>query len=434
MARQGIQSARQEVAVILQQAQLDIDTAFLQAQLLVPAELPPKTPAAVEGPRRLVVSDGRNLTFEETVESHDQLDQALRQLDKEHRDLQAKYKAEKDDWNKFRAWWHSVVAKKRASQGGTETGERQQAEGGPSEGPVLTKAKKRKLSQEEQDLFNRLDMECDVTQTSTKAQSPVAVRRASDIKRDSKEKEKEEKVDDKASLSASRSSDEEQDRNNPNELHGQALKETARSNSQDQKSSASDERETTAVVRQLSSAQHGYYKVDRLRRMEELKKDPLKYKGRGRYSNGTKEHGEEGNHTRSINDEYEIDPEKNGGVDFPHKAVVRDKAQRKGMHAFDCECCRDYYEAVGPPPETTALGDPVHETSEQREARMQEHRQQLSRHRAYGPPELTPPGYWDIGFPTTQKQKQLNQLAEEEHERKRRQMATDPRYRKRQQP
>lgn len=53
--------------------------------------------------------------------------------------------------------------------------------------------------------------------------------------------------------------------------------------------------------------------------MEELKRDPLKYKGRGRYSNGTKEHGAEGYHTTSINDEYEIDPEKNGGVDYPHK-------------------------------------------------------------------------------------------------------------------
>ena len=43
----------------------------------------------------------------------------------------------------------------------------------------------------------------------------------------------------------------------------------------------------------------------------------------------------------TINAMFEIDPGRNGGVDFQFEEVVRDKEKRKGMHGGDCECCRD---------------------------------------------------------------------------------------------
>lgn len=43
---------------------------------------------------------------------------------------------------------------------------------------------------------------------------------------------------------------------------------------------------------------------------------------------------------KTINQEFEIDPEQNFGVGYQFSEVVRDRAQRKRMHAFDCECCK----------------------------------------------------------------------------------------------
>lgn len=111
----------------------------------------------------------------------------------------------------------------------------------------------------------------------------------------------------------------------------------------------------------------------------------------------------EGDTSKTINAEFEVDPERNGGAAFPHKDVVRNKAERQRMYAFDCACCaevsplllerhawnadtiRQWYEAVGPGV-----------TDAERDAAHQAHLQQTSRHRAYGPPSSTPPAYWCV--------------------------------------
>lgn len=148
---------------------------------------------------------------------------------------------------------------------------------------------------------------------------------------------------------------------------------------------------------------------------------------------------------KSINAEYEIDPAKNNDRNYLHKDVVRSKVKRKQMHALDCECCREYYERVGPiavrpfeeirePSEDEKDSRVAVKDSEGDEAaarQQQKHKQLTSRHRDFGPPPLTPPGYWDIDFPTTQKLGELNKQAEEAHEKQRQRVARDPRFRRR---
>jgi DNA endonuclease activator SAE2/CtIP C-terminus len=45
--------------------------------------------------------------------------------------------------------------------------------------------------------------------------------------------------------------------------------------------------------------------------------------------------------SKTINGEFEIDRDKNSGLGFQYDAVVRDKDERRGLEAGDCECCRD---------------------------------------------------------------------------------------------
>ncbi|TFY79155.1 hypothetical protein EWM64_g4856 [Hericium alpestre] len=52
----------------------------------------------------------------------------------------------------------------------------------------------------------------------------------------------------------------------------------------------------------------------------------------------------------TINAQFEINPEANEGLAFQFDTVVRSKRDRHRMDAGDCECCRDYYEAIGPLP------------------------------------------------------------------------------------
>ncbi|KAF8321644.1 hypothetical protein DL93DRAFT_2032030, partial [Clavulina sp. PMI_390] len=165
---------------------------------------------------------------------------------------------------------------------------------------------------------------------------------------------------------------------------------------------------------------------------------------------------------RTINARYEIDPDRNGGMDQPYEEVVRGKEARKRMHGTDCECCRAYYEDVGPlPPRLQAplWKDPSPQSSQeagpsrlgkrprsaspetpskrqrQREREMQEHQQQISRHRHHWSAAKTPPDYWLIGFPNTQQLDDINRRAKEMHEEKRRQIEAEAkkpggRYRK----
>ncbi|CEH16072.1 RETINOBLASTOMA BINDING PROTEIN 8 [Ceraceosorus bombacis] len=144
--------------------------------------------------------------------------------------------------------------------------------------------------------------------------------------------------------------------------------------------------------------------------VEELARNPNKFKGNGRYANELR------GATRTINQDFEIDPAQNGGVAFPHKEVIRGKQARKSLHAYDCHCCAAWYEAVGP-----------HARPEDRQAQLQ----QTSRHRAYGPPASTPEGYWRIEFPESAEAEKINAQAEEQRRNKRAQIERDPRFRER---
>ncbi|KAG6873164.1 hypothetical protein C0995_002013 [Termitomyces sp. Mi166 len=187
------------------------------------------------------------------------------------------------------------------------------------------------------------------------------------------------------------------------------------------------------------------------------------YKGRGRYGkNATSPKG-------TINAQFEINPTRNRGLDYQYDEVVRGRKDRKRMDAGDCECCRDYYEAVGPlpkrlqaplwrsPPSTPAKSPPhfcprhgsgsgpgsgsrsksksaskfnsahsgstssssTHKRSRDKENEITSHRQAISRHRYHWERPKTPPGYWNIGFPDTQETEDINERAREMHRRKR---------------
>ena len=151
---------------------------------------------------------------------------------------------------------------------------------------------------------------------------------------------------------------------------------------------------------------------------------------------------------KTINQEFEIIPEMNGNVTYLHKDVVRSKVKRKQMHAHDCECCRDFYDAVGPvavrpfedvrkadlyredDENTNEKSENVHPAKESARKR-QEHLQKISRHRDYGPPPSTPKDYWQIGYPNTQMIEEINRTADAAERRKREEMENDPRYRRR---
>ncbi|EKM55809.1 uncharacterized protein PHACADRAFT_71198, partial [Phanerochaete carnosa HHB-10118-sp] len=116
---------------------------------------------------------------------------------------------------------------------------------------------------------------------------------------------------------------------------------------------------------------------------------------------------------------------------FKYEEVVRNKRERRRLHGGDCECCRDYYEAIGPlpsrlqaplwrtPPSSPAKNHPsssYHENNysgDEREADIQDHKQQVSRHRTRWEAPKTPPGYWNIGFPDTQEVETIRKAAAE---------------------
>ncbi|TXT05999.1 hypothetical protein VHUM_03760 [Vanrija humicola] len=136
------------------------------------------------------------------------------------------------------------------------------------------------------------------------------------------------------------------------------------------------------------------------------------YKGSGRYMPPEAIH-------RGVADEYEIDPEKNDGVAHQFDAVVRGRDARKRMHGGDCECCRDYYEAVGPLPVFNA--GPVWKDAEEddevdsptkRQRQLEDHQNRISRHREVWRKPPTPPDFWKIGFPSTQEVEDVNARAD----------------------
>ncbi|KAI0332186.1 hypothetical protein GY45DRAFT_1321215 [Cubamyces sp. BRFM 1775] len=167
--------------------------------------------------------------------------------------------------------------------------------------------------------------------------------------------------------------------------------------------------------------------------------DYTPFKGRGRYGEELKAG------KNNINALYELDPAQNDGVAFQYDEVVRDKRRRKNMHAADCECCHDYYEAIGPLPPRT--GGPLWRSPESTPSKrdsfedevaaaaIEEHKQAISRHRQHWPRAQTPPNYWNIGFPDTQEVAEMNAEAARMHEEKRRMIAQEAerggRFRKR---
>ncbi|KAF8827114.1 hypothetical protein HHX47_DHR5000552 [Lentinula edodes] len=202
--------------------------------------------------------------------------------------------------------------------------------------------------------------------------------------------------------------------------------------------------------------------------------DYLMYKGRGRY--GKNEiRGEE---DTAINGMYEINPAQNAGLEYQYDEVVRGREKRKRLLGEDCDDCREYYEAVGPMPprlqpplwkspvkdshnpdplskrcphhrvggtmkkgsnnseaDDHIFGDldsPSPSKRNQSSKRNQQirstpstsapgiaaHKQNISRHRAVWARGNTPPAYWDIGFPDTQRAEEINESAREMQRKK----------------
>ncbi|CED83260.1 DNA repair protein Sae2/CtIP [Phaffia rhodozyma] len=160
------------------------------------------------------------------------------------------------------------------------------------------------------------------------------------------------------------------------------------------------------------------------------------FKGNGRYALADSSTTP----SKTINEEFEINKDNNQGVNYAFNRVVRKKDERKQLHATDCECCSGYYEAVGalPPgpqgprwksPAPTSSSKETRESSdtykfgqrgeslEERTERLkresvQMRKQQNSRHRADWEEPPTPPGYWNIGFPSSPEIAAQNQEAE----------------------
>ncbi|KZT53968.1 hypothetical protein CALCODRAFT_500410 [Calocera cornea HHB12733] len=192
-----------------------------------------------------------------------------------------------------------------------------------------------------------------------------------------------------------------------------------------------DRNERAAVLHDLSRLPNDQY-VDQYR----------SFKGRGRYQANMPKPGEEG-----INARFEIDKTKNHGVAYQYDSVVRNKLDRSKLHAADCECCRDWYEAVGPLP--PRLQAPLWRSPSPRKRRrpntkslspeasshhnydrvvaagVRAHMQEVSRHREEWSRSSYPPGYMNIAFPTTQEALAINEKAAEIHREKDRKIEID---------
>lgn len=169
------------------------------------------------------------------------------------------------------------------------------------------------------------------------------------------------------------------------------------------------------------------------------------FKGKGRYGRKS-----DAGPSTSVNAKFVIDPARNGGRDYKFDDVVRGREERKKLHAGTCECCNEvrarqsvgiltslmnlqYYEAVGPLParlQAPLWRSPPKEKcrhpedtddasfSYRRQQEIQSHKKNISRHRYNWERPKTPPGYWNIGFPSTQEAGEINKKAERMHRQK----------------
>lgn len=92
---------------------------------------------------------------------------------------------------------------------------------------------------------------------------------------------------------------------------------------------------TSRLVTSAMSREQREQHLEDLRKMpaSDYKKAYSAFKGRGRYAQDGADD--------AFNSRYEINRERNGGMDQPYDEVVRAKAARKKLHAADCECCKD---------------------------------------------------------------------------------------------
>jgi hypothetical protein len=74
---------------------------------------------------------------------------------------------------------------------------------------------------------------------------------------------------------------------------------------------------------------------------------------------------------------------------IPYQETIRNHADRKKMHAFDCPCCEGYYKMTA---------DLLANTTTEQQAVMQIGRNQSSRHRRLQERSNTPEGFWKLGF------------------------------------
>lgn len=87
--------------------------------------------------------------------------------------------------------------------------------------------------------------------------------------------------------------------------------------------------------------------------------------------------------------EGEMPPPPPGTV--PSRSTVRKRDEREALPAFDCEQCREFYQATGRMPSSCAEAKAVSTG-----------KLKSSRHRYEHAPACTPPGFWDLSFPRGQ--------------------------------
>ncbi|CAG8740743.1 7117_t:CDS:2, partial [Cetraspora pellucida] len=92
--------------------------------------------------------------------------------------------------------------------------------------------------------------------------------------------------------------------------------------------------------------------------------------------------------------------------------TVRKQSERRQLQGEDCRDCRRYYEITGPMPipDATGLNRCGHTNQEQSAELLMEARlQYTSKHRTKYSRAPTPPGFWRVGFPTSQELAETNE-------------------------
>ncbi|KAI8373196.1 uncharacterized protein BYT42DRAFT_61215 [Radiomyces spectabilis] len=82
-----------------------------------------------------------------------------------------------------------------------------------------------------------------------------------------------------------------------------------------------------------------------------------------------------------------------GSTHYPYVDVVRNRQERSRLHGSTCSCCAKFYEAVGTLP--------GHDASRS-EYTAADRIQLFSRHRDRFKRPRTPPGFWQLDFPSSQ--------------------------------